>query len=81
MREAPTDGHTRFENQTTQPLKTHKVFNNPEVVTEGWYPVCPSKHIKKGKADSFLLTFQRVCVYRTKQGELVALDALSLIHI
>ncbi|MBT6179783.1 MAG: Rieske 2Fe-2S domain-containing protein [Deltaproteobacteria bacterium] len=75
MRKAPTDGHTRFENLGTQPLKTHRVFNNPDVVPEGWYPVCSSKHLKKGKADSFLLTFQRVCVYRTHEGDLAALDA------
>ena len=38
MREAAKDGHTRRENVATQPLKEHRVFNNPDVVTEGGIP-------------------------------------------
>ena len=75
MREAAKDGHTRRENVDTQPIKEHRVFNNPDVVTEGWYPVCKSSKLKPGKADSFLISHQRVVVWRTHEGELAALDA------
>ena len=75
MRKAEKDGHTRLENVGTQPLREHRVFNNPDVVTEGWYPVCKSSQIKPGKADSFLISYQRVVVFRSREGELAALDA------
>ena len=75
MRKAAKDGHTRLENQTTQPLRVHRVFNNPAVVTEGWYPVCKSSHLKRGQADSFLISYQRVAVFRDHEGEVAAIDA------
>ena len=75
MRKAPTDGATRFENRQTQPLKKHRVFNNPDVLTEGWYPVCPSRKLKPGQATSVKITFQRILVYRTEGGDVVAMDA------
>ena len=75
MREAAKDGHTRRENVATQPLKEHRVFNNPDVVTEGWYPVCKSSKLKPGKADSFLISHHRVAVWRSASGEVAAIDA------
>jgi nitrite reductase/ring-hydroxylating ferredoxin subunit len=75
MIRAPKDGHTRRENVRTQPLRTHRVFNNPDVVTEAWYPVCPSKEIARGQAKSFAFTFQRVVVFRGEDGVARALDA------
>lgn len=75
MRKAPKDGHTRQENRTTQPLRVHSVFNNPEVLTQAWYPVCKSSSIKRGCADSFLISYQRIAVFRSHDGEVAALDA------
>lgn len=75
MRKAPKDGGTRFENQQTQPLREHRVFNNPEVVAQGWYPVCKSSKIKPGTANSFKVSFQRILIYRTQEGTVVAMDA------
>jgi nitrite reductase/ring-hydroxylating ferredoxin subunit len=75
MRKAPTDGATRFENCQTQPLKKHRVFNNPDIITEGWYPVCPSSKLNPGQADSVKLTYQRILIYRSEGGEVVAMDA------
>ena len=75
MRKAPKDGKTRFENQQTQPLREHRVFNNAKVVAEGWYPICKSTQIKPGQAESFKISYQRILVYRTKAGKLAAMDA------
>jgi phenylpropionate dioxygenase-like ring-hydroxylating dioxygenase large terminal subunit len=72
---AAKDGHTRRENVHTQPLRPFRVFNNPEVVTESWYPVCASKDLPKGKAKSFKITFQRIVVFRGEDGKVRALDA------
>src|SRR5687767_1208131 len=73
--DAPKDGHTRLENRNTQPLVAHRVFANPEVMTEGWYPVFPSRLLRRGKARSFLLGWQRVVLFRGTDGRARALDA------
>ena len=36
-------------NQTTQPIREHKMFNNWETVARGWYVVGKSQELKKGK--------------------------------
>ncbi|HEX4924623.1 MAG TPA: hypothetical protein VFV50_11075, partial [Bdellovibrionales bacterium] len=41
------DGSSRLENPHTQPMRSYAVFNNPDVVTLGWYPVAPSKSLKR----------------------------------
>jgi nitrite reductase/ring-hydroxylating ferredoxin subunit len=68
-------GHSRFENIKTQPLKTHEVFNNPEVITEGWYPVFASKILKKKQVKSFKLLQQRIVLFRGEDGVVRAMDA------
>src|SRR5690242_20421917 len=73
--DAPKDDHTRRENVGTQPLVEHPVFNNPEVMTEGWYPVCSSRALRSGKARSFLLGAQRLTLFRGQDGRARALDA------
>jgi len=75
VKTAPKDGHTRLENVHTQPLRKHRVFNNPEVLPEGWYPICPAKQLPVGSANSFLIGGQRIAVFRTATGKLGALDA------
>jgi phenylpropionate dioxygenase-like ring-hydroxylating dioxygenase large terminal subunit len=72
---APKDGLSRFENLNSQPHVEHKVFNNPNIVTDGWYPVCPSHKIKNGDVNSFKILKQRVVIFRTESGSIVALDA------
>jgi nitrite reductase/ring-hydroxylating ferredoxin subunit len=69
------DGHTLRENRRTQPLTEHRAFNNHEVVTEGWYPVCPARSLKTGAARSFKIGYQRVALYRGADGRVRALDA------
>lgn len=75
MRRAPKDGLTRGENGTTQPLRSHRVFNNPDVVPEGWYPICPSAKLRAGTADSFRIGGQRIAVWRGQDGAVRAVDA------
>jgi phenylpropionate dioxygenase-like ring-hydroxylating dioxygenase large terminal subunit len=72
---APKDGHTRGENTATQPLVAHRVFNNPDVVTEGWYPICPSRELRRGKARSYVVLKHRIVVFRGEDGTVRALDA------
>lgn len=71
----PKDGISREENLASQPHTKHRVFNNPEVLSRGWYPVCPSKDIAEGEARSFRIAKQRVVIFRTETGKLVGLDA------
>jgi len=74
-RAAKKDGHTLQENCGTQPIVQHRVFNNPEVLTEGWYPVCPSKEVGLRQAQSFVVFKQRLAIFRGESGEAHALDA------
>ena len=69
------DGVSRLENLISQPHVEQRVFNNDEVLTLGWYPVCVSKKIGIEKAKSFKILKQRIVVYRDKTGELRTLDA------
>jgi phenylpropionate dioxygenase-like ring-hydroxylating dioxygenase large terminal subunit len=76
LKSRPTpSGHSRHENTRTQPINGHRIFNNPHIVTEGWYPVCRSSELKKKKARSFLIFKQRIALYRTESGIVHALDA------
>lgn len=75
-KDAPRDGASRFENVGTQPRARHRVFDNPEVVTEAWYPVCASSALARGETASFLLGRQRVALFRgATDGAVRALDA------
>jgi phenylpropionate dioxygenase-like ring-hydroxylating dioxygenase large terminal subunit len=69
------DGISRLENLGSQPHIEQRVFNNDQIVTLGWYPVCISKEIKNKKAKSFKIFKQRIVVYRDEDGEVRALDA------
>lgn len=74
-KKAPRDGASRRENLGTQPLQTHKVFNNPDVITEAWWPVCRSTALARGEARSFKITHQRIVVFRGEDQRARALDA------
>ena len=68
-------GIARTENLHTQPLAEHRVFNNPNVLSRGWYPVCSVKDIRNREARSFRIAKQRIVIYRTESGVLKAMDA------
>lgn len=74
-RKIPRTGESRRENRQTQPIKDYKVFNNPAVVTESWYPILPSHKIKSKQAHSFKIGAQRVVLFRGEDNQLRALDA------
>tara|TARA_Y100000768_G_scaffold389005_1_gene390091 strand:- start:5670 stop:6761 length:1092 start_codon:yes stop_codon:yes gene_type:complete len=71
----PKDGLSRFENLNTQPHHKQKIFNNHEILTKGWYPVCASSELKTNSVSSFKIFRQRIVVYRGESGEVYALDA------
>ncbi|MBI4345668.1 MAG: Rieske 2Fe-2S domain-containing protein [Elusimicrobia bacterium] len=69
------DGRSRRQNLATQPLKTFRVFTRPGVLTEGWYPLFPSRELKAGELRSAEILSQRLAVYRGADGVVRALDA------
>ncbi len=73
--QAPKDGHTLAENTGTQPRTEHRVFNNTEVLTEGWFPALPSRQLRRGRARSVVIFRQRLALYRGADGRVRALDA------
>jgi phenylpropionate dioxygenase-like ring-hydroxylating dioxygenase large terminal subunit len=62
-------------NHLSQPTIKMPVFNNPDVVAEGWYFVMPAKNLKCGKVYSFSIGNQELVVWRSESGKLGALDA------
>ena len=62
-------------NQTTQPIRPYKVFNNWDVVAKGWYVACKSSDLKPGKAFSKLLCGHQIALFRTESGKASAVDA------
>lgn len=75
LKRLPKDGQSRWENLSSQPPVLQPVFNNHEVLTQGWYPICAAKALKKAQARSFKILHQRIVVFRTGSGELCAMDA------
>ncbi|MCS5710325.1 Rieske 2Fe-2S domain-containing protein [Candidatus Berkiella aquae] len=62
-------------NIQTQQLREHTVFNNWDVMTEGWYIALKSSDLKKATAKSCLLGKQRIVFFRGDSGSVYALDA------
>lgn len=52
-----------------------KIFNNPKVVTEGWYWSLPSHELKKGKIKHLRMFGKDLAIYRTESGKAVIVDA------
>lgn len=75
VRTTPRDDHTRRENRGTQPFRTHRVFDNPDVVPIGWYPLLPSAKLAVGEATSVVIARQRLAVWRGRSGAVHATDA------
>lgn len=71
----PKDDHSRYENRHSQNLKIEPVFNRSDVITEGWYPICPSKTIRAEEARSFTLLSHRFVIWRTADGKLNGIDS------
>lgn len=71
----PKTSESRTENRLSQPLHSYKVFNNPNIVTEAWYPVVPSSKLKKLKSHSFKIGSQRIVIFRGDDGKVRAMDA------
>lgn len=62
-------------NQTTQPIREHKMFNNWDSVAKGWYVVCKSSELKKGKTLSKFIFRHQLVLFRTASGKACAMDA------
>lgn len=52
-----------------------KIFNHPEAVAEGWYWLCRSLDIGRGKVRALRLLGRDLAVYRGEDGKVAALDA------
>ena len=65
---------TELRNQQTQKIPSHSVFNNWDVITEGWYYVCGSKELTRNSVKSFKICGQHIAVFRNSKGELAAMD-------
>jgi phenylpropionate dioxygenase-like ring-hydroxylating dioxygenase large terminal subunit len=52
-----------------------RVFNHPEAIAEGWYWLCRSKDVPRGKARALRLLGRDLAVYRGADGRVAALDA------
>ncbi len=61
-------------NQNTQPIRKHKIFNNWDVVTKGWYSTLKSSDLKKGDKKSVILNGQKLIIYRAETGRAFCLD-------
>ncbi|MBL7546157.1 MAG: Rieske 2Fe-2S domain-containing protein [Bdellovibrionaceae bacterium] len=71
----PKTSESRTENHQSQPLQTYKIFNNTRIVTEAWYPILPSRKLKKMKSHSFKIGAQRIVLFRGDDRVVRALDA------
>jgi phenylpropionate dioxygenase-like ring-hydroxylating dioxygenase large terminal subunit len=52
-----------------------KIFNNPKVVTEGWYWALPSRELKAGKIKHLRMFGKDLAIFRGENGETSILDA------
>lgn len=71
----PKNDDSRMENLQTQPRRNYRVFNNPAVITEAWYPVTPARKFFKKNSHSFKIGAQRFVLFRGEDGLVRALDA------
>lgn len=74
-RKPPKDGRSRRQNRSTQPREPQAIFDNPAVLTEGWYPVVPSARLPAGAVLGADFLDQRVVVFRDATGGVRCLDA------
>tara|TARA_B100000029_G_C17497511_1_gene931487 strand:+ start:114 stop:1181 length:1068 start_codon:yes stop_codon:yes gene_type:complete len=62
-------------NRNAQPIRQHKIFNNWDVVTKGWYSTILSKQLKVKQAKTIDLNGHKLMVYRGESGAVHCLDA------
>ena len=65
----------RFQNGGTQPFKTQEIFNNWDVVTQGWYLIAKQSAVRKRRVQAFELCGQRIVIFRGQDGRLRCLDS------
>lgn len=70
----PSFQRSEFQNYHTQPQTSHKIFNNWDVVTEGWYIACSSRELGLNQVLTRQIANQRICVFRNSKGETYAMD-------
>ena len=52
-----------------------RVFANPKVVGQAWYPACDGRQIRAGELKTLRLLERRIVLFRGANGEARALDA------
>ncbi len=62
-------------NMQTQIVRNHTIFNNWDIISQGWYIALKSSELKKGQAKSGLIAHQRIVFFRGESGTVYALDA------
>lgn len=65
----------QFRNQGTQPTVMMPVFNNPDVVAEGWYYAGTARSLKPGQHKAFELCGQDLVLWRGQDGKVRCTDA------
>jgi len=65
----------RQQNRTTQPLRRFRVFDNWDVVADGWYIACASHELRGTTPRAATIAGQRIVVYRGADQQPRALDA------
>lgn len=55
-------------NQQSQPIRQHRIFNNWNIVTKGWYIACRSDELKENSVHSIYLNGQKLVLWRTSNG-------------
>lgn len=63
------------QNQTTQPYQPMPIFDNWNVVTRGWYIVCCSRELVKGKTRCLEVCGHQLTLVRGEDGQVTAWDA------
>nr|WP_256090964.1 Rieske 2Fe-2S domain-containing protein [Nostoc sp. KVJ20] len=56
-----------------------QIFNNWNVIAQGWYIACPSHEIPKKTAKSVEVCGHKIAIFRGEDGQVRALDASALI--
>ncbi len=64
----------QLQNQSTQPRRHHRIFDNWGVVAKGWYFALPSAALGRGQARSLSLCGQRLVLWRGADGAVRCLD-------
>lgn len=65
---------TEHQNVHTQHQAKHPVFNNWDIVTEGWYIVCEAAELGLEKVLTRDIGNQKICVFRDSKGAVHAMD-------